>query len=194
MKNAALFALGLFAATLAGPARAAPDLVVSGGVLIGANGVSVNGALYDVRFLDGTCLSLFSGCDSLSDFTFTEASAVNAASRALLDQVFVDGPLGDFDSRPSLTRGCADNTGQGFCAVFTPADTLVNNSLAQNSSLEAGDLVRVAFTLPGEDLTIYDATVYAVWTPQAAPIPEPAAAGLLAAGLALLRLRLRRGR
>jgi hypothetical protein len=168
-----------------GAAPAAPVLQVEGGVLTGARGVSVNGELYDVEFRDGTCIELFSGCDSLSDFTFTDSRAI-AASQALLDQVFVDGVLGNFDSMPALTRGCGDNTGQGFCAVFTPVDPLVNNVLAQNSSIEVGDLVRFAFTLPSEDLRIYDTTVYAVWTVHTPAIPEASTAALLISGIAAL--------
>ena len=36
-------------------------LIVDGGQLVGATGVNVNGALYDVSFMDGTCFALY-GC------------------------------------------------------------------------------------------------------------------------------------
>jgi hypothetical protein len=170
---------------LACGAAHAAEPVVGNGLLVGAVGVAVQGVLYDVEFKDGSCISLFSGCDALSDLPFATGAQAITASQALLDQVFLDGPLGSFDSRPSLIRGCGDNTGQGFCGVLTPADIQVNNVLAQNATVEAGDLLRGAITLRGEDMTAYDTVVYAVWTPQV-PVPEPAALGLFAAGLALL--------
>jgi hypothetical protein len=175
-----------------GAATAAPTLQVTGGVLSGAQGVEVNGSFFDVAFRDGTCVAIFSGCDSPSDFAFVTSALANAASRALLDQVFLDGALGQFDSRPSLIAGCADNTGQGFCAVFTPVDFGVNNSVAQNSSLESSDQVRGAFTLPGENLLIYDTVVYAVWTPHAPAVSEPPTLLLVLGGGAFMLLARRR--
>ena len=186
MKATALVFLALLAG-LAAPARAA-DLQVAGGILLGANGVSVNGALYDVKFLDGTCVGLFAGCDSAADFTFGAPADFAAASRALLDQVLIDGVQGSFDSNPALTNGCTGNQ-EGFCLVFTPADTLVNSSVAQNSTAEPFDLVKVAFTLPAEDVSIYATVVYAVWTPHAPAVPEPPVAFLLLGGAAALGLR-----
>jgi len=73
------------------------------GILTGANGVDVGGALYDVTFSHGSCVDLYSGCDQLSDFTFTDGFDAVAASQALLDQVLV----GVYDSDPSRTRGCS---------------------------------------------------------------------------------------
>lgn len=178
----------------AGGAQAAPVLQVSGGILQGAQGVDVNGTLYDVSFRDGSCVDLYGGCDALSDFTFTTAAAVNAASRALLDQVLRDGAAGNFDSNPALTNGCTGNQ-EGFCTVFTPADFLVNNSVAQNSTAESFDLVRAAFTLPNEDLTRYATVVYAVWTPSVNAVDEPGQWVLTVVGtLALIGVMRRRNR
>ena len=83
-------------------------LIVNGsGILTGATGVNVNGTLYDVTFVDGSCVSLFDGCDSVSDFDFSSADDAGDASQALLNQVFLDGPDGNFDSAPQeLTFGC----------------------------------------------------------------------------------------
>jgi len=173
-----------------GSAAGAATLDVRGGVLYGATGVSVNGTLYDVSFVDGTCIGLFSGCDSQLDFPFSSAAAAVAASQALLEQVFLDGPLGAFDSNPTLTRGCEAAFQIGVCSVFTPVDTLVNNVLADNNSVEAFDSVRAAFTLPGEDLTPYGTVVYGVWA-AAVPEPAPALLWLLGAGLIVSMARQR---
>jgi hypothetical protein len=83
---------------------------VVGGQLMGASGVLVDGNLYGVQFLDGTCIDLFNGCDDVSDFTFQTEASATLASQALLDQVFLDGVDGAVDSLPSLTNGCEDAT------------------------------------------------------------------------------------
>lgn len=192
---------GIFLALSIGSSTCtAAILRISDGILTGAFDVDVSGTLYDVEFNDGTCADLFTGCDSLTDFTFTTGTLAIAASQALLDQVFVDGLQGNFDSSPRFIRGCSDNTGQGFCSVFTPVDFLVNNYLAQNSSIEAGDLVRAAFTLSGENLSIYDTTVYAVWSPHgtttgpipSSAVPIPSSAALLVTGIIALGVMGRR--
>ena len=81
------------------PAASAATLTMdASGILIGATGVTVGGTLYDVVFVDTTCIAAFSGCDSNTDFTFTTESAAISAAQALLDQVFLDGASGNFDS------------------------------------------------------------------------------------------------
>ncbi len=112
----ALWIAALLVVLSAGSTNAA-TLNVSGGQLLGASNVFVGGNLYDVAFVDGTCIALFNGCDSAADFTFTTQADALAASQALLDQVFLDGGAGAFDSLPAITNGCTSN---GVCDVFTP--------------------------------------------------------------------------
>ena len=57
-----LAALGL----TANPSRAAVTWDFVGGELRGASGVDVGGTLYDVEFLNASCETVFSGCDSLA--------------------------------------------------------------------------------------------------------------------------------
>jgi len=122
----------LVGGVLAGAAQAA-TLNVVGGQLMGASNVLVDGNLYDVQFLDGNCFDLYNGCAALtgvfpfnaridgSDADNAEAVRIqNAVSQALLDQVFLDGVEGLFDSDPSLTNGCALS---GFCQVATPFES-----------------------------------------------------------------------
>ena len=104
---------------MAGGAQAATFDVI-GGQLFGASGVDVGGTLYDVEFLDGSCITLFNGCDDVSDFTFQTSLAASVASQALLDQVFLDGPLGNFDSSPNLTNGCSIGLASTRCWSLTP--------------------------------------------------------------------------
>ena len=101
----AVFALTLtFVAATS--ASAAPIHIISGGLLVGATGVEVQGTLYDVEFVEGTCIAVFDGCDEFSDFAFsTELSAFDAAA-ALLNQVLVFTAAADFDRMLGLTFGC----------------------------------------------------------------------------------------
>jgi hypothetical protein len=92
-------------------------LQVTGGILTGATGVNVGGTLYNVSFQDGTCAELFSGCDSGADFLFNQVTG-NLAAQAFLDQVFLDGPDGPFDSAPQMTRGCLGTTNE--CTALFP--------------------------------------------------------------------------
>jgi len=43
------------------PAQAVPTLIIDSGQLVGADNVDVSGSLYDVRFEEGFCNSLFGG-------------------------------------------------------------------------------------------------------------------------------------
>jgi len=87
---------------------AAPTLLVNeSGVLTGAKNVLVDDRRYGVEFVDGTCASLYRGCDDDGDFGLSNVEEANAAFAALLETVFVDSSLGSFGSRLDLVRGCA---------------------------------------------------------------------------------------
>ena len=65
MKPAIVLAAVLVALGCAPFANADPVLLVNGsGVLTGAHNVQVGGTLYDVMFVDGTCVDVFGGCDT----------------------------------------------------------------------------------------------------------------------------------
>ena len=169
----------LLTATTPVAVLATPILDVdSSGRLTGASNVEVSGSLYDVAFMLGDCRTLFDGC-SESSFTFTSLAAANAASTALLEQVFIDSAIGDFDSRPDLITGC---TSIFLCAALTPYELGfgVRYSIAENSAYEFSDRLSRAeagFTLDRDD------TVWTVWKASATPVPEPSTLALLATGL-----------
>lgn len=180
--------LGSFAAT----AQAAVTLVFSGSELSGARGVMVNGTAYDVDFVDGSCVAVFGGCDDAgSDFAFATGSEL-AASLALLDQVFLDGPQGPFDSEPTRVAGCEDARA---CYVLTPffiSGSQVLASAAANDVTDPQDGSFIAALPVSLDLASEPIGVYAVWT-RASSVAEPATLALGAvAGLALGALRMRR--
>jgi len=171
-------------------------LIVENGALMGATGVDVDGVLYDVQFIDGTCDALYSGCDSMADFPFSnpsnDATLLNIAMTALFEQVFIDSPLGNFDSNPALTNGCNVS---GGCQINTPlfpssSTAFVASTGAFNTT--ALDQGRVSFL---DHLTagsaVYnsvhpfpelDQNVFAVWN-QSAVVPIPAAIWLFGSGL-----------
>jgi hypothetical protein len=170
---------------LASSAARAATLNVVGGQLLGAYDVDVDGTLYDVEFLDGTCDDLFSGCNSGAFVFQTQADAL-AASQALLDQVFLDGVLGTFDTDPEFTNGCAY---QPSCSVTTPYGrngSYADGASAQNLYEGDVDYTYTGIVLRTLDTSGFAGATWARWT----AVPEPGTAILL--GGALLSLAGRR--
>lgn len=188
----------------------AATLNVVGGQLFGASGVIVDGASYDVAFLDGSCIDLYGGCDQSTEFAFTTSGDAILASRALIDQVFLDSvDLGLFDSDPSLTNGC---TGTTLCGALTPYEVgttgiptirrpvvLTIHSLNLGGEEPFPDQIAALPPLstgqgadgPRPPICTFpacDSAVFAVWT----PVPEPGTAILMGFGLLGLVARPRR--
>ena len=187
----------------------AATLNVVDGQLMGASNVLVDGNLYDVQFLDGTCIDLYNGCDQTQDFTFQTSASALLASQALLDQVFLDGPEGLFDSNPSLTNACSGHvevpdaacfsmtpynggdpsTAPTIPLYFTPAVAINIHHLDTHST----DRARVPTCDIFVGCGVYPDTPtdfgrnYARWH----LVPEPSTGLLLAAGLLGLAMRRR---
>ena len=156
--------------------------------MLGASNVNVGGDLYNVQFLDGTCIDLFNGCNEVSDFTFQTQAATESALQALLDQVFLDG-ANLFDTDPELTVGCTDAS---LCRAITPytfGGGGVFTAVSSNVAGVTGDTIAAPGALgTGDDVTAVADIVYAVWT----PVPEPGTAVLMGLGLIALSARKRR--
>ena len=178
--------LGMALAMTASPVSAATLVLNGGGELTGARGVSVGGALYDVDFVDGTCVDLFTGCDENSDFTFAgDNVTAELAAEALHNQVFI----GVFDDNPSLTHGC---TGL-LCIAWTPVSVsgltvgglnAFNLSLAANAN-GSPDFVAFNQIESSRDFADEPSDVWARWS-EVSTVPLPAAGWMLLFAVACL--------
>jgi hypothetical protein len=183
---------GLAVLLVAGSAQAA-TLNVVGGILYGASGVDVGGTLYDVEFVDGTCIDLFDGCDELADFAFTDTAAAQAASTALVGQVYPE-----FSAVVGATvvyaniQGCEASVALE-CEAQTPfsdylsstTDVFVSEAFARSTGFTwGGD----SGWPKGEDTAERLDKTWARWN--LTPIPEPTTGLML--GLGLLGVAVRR--
>ena len=168
----------------------AATLDIAGGELLGASGVDVNGTLYRVDFVDGTCVDLFGGCDSVGDLAFDNSLDAESAAQALIDQVFLDLPGGlALDSDPSLTKGCESLVD---CLAAVPYEvlgppggpaTFFNSFYARNASGISFDQVFPAATTPVNfDTFSSETVVFAIFT----PVPEPGTGFMIGIGLLIL--------
>jgi hypothetical protein len=191
MRSIKAFGLSVAAAALSfsSPSSAA-DPIVSSGTLTGATNVNVNGTLYNVEFVDGTCVGLFGGCDSASDFTFQSSSDAQAAAQALLDQVFLDGVSGQFDSQPQLTLGCTlDDCFADVPYGLDGSTVLLWSAFNLPGSDEVRDDYEVSTTTDTTDVHDY---VFALFTPAA--VPEPSTWAMMLLGFGAMGIAIRRHR
>ena len=186
MKLLKLVAFAAAGLCLAASPAAAATLILDGTTLTGANGVIVNGTDYDVTFVEGTCSTLFDGCDSASDFAFTNATDAMAAAQALLGQVLLDTGQGQFDSDYTLTFGCAANS-DNACFIVIPYSIFdfayAANTATTDTTFLAGN--------PVIDTNLAPQLVYARFTPAAA-VPEPGSWALMLIGFVGLGVAVRR--
>jgi hypothetical protein len=154
-------------------------LVNGSGQLTGATGVDVGGLLYDVSFAQ--CSAMGGGfSDACTPFFHTEVDAT-AAAQALLDQVFIDGAGGLFDSNPGATLYCSGST---FCMMAVPytGAPFVDSQAAFNLTTDAGDNVSYApWYYTGSEFTV--PLNVAIFT---RAVPEPASWALMLLGFAAI--------
>jgi hypothetical protein len=181
--------LAIAALMFAQPASAA-NLTVSGGELVGATNLLIDGKAYNLELVEGTCAQVFGQCDSNAAFTFKTRETALIAGRAIVDQVLIDGAQGNFKSDYTKTFGCEPNnvffTG-GACFIYLPYSVnsanipvigVFNSDVAGgNESASAGNAATPTLDTTGQ--------AHLVWARFTA-VPEPSSWALLIAGFAAI--------
>ena len=197
LKKAVRTVVACSALAIASHANAA-TLKLSNGVLNSATGVDVGGVMYNVFFGDATCNYVFNGC-SASTFAFSNGKDAILAAQALLDQVFIDGPVFHFDSQTNNSYGCSNAVNCYSLIPYGKTGSLVNLAFALNNAV--GDDIAAKNFDPSQPTVDYSkidnvqfAFFYLAPTPPAVPavVPEPgslALMGLAFGALAYLRRR-----
>lgn len=169
----------LFLLICVAPTYATPVLIVESGQLMGANNIEVNGNLYDVEFVNGSCQALYNGCDDNSDFLFTNGLDYWSAMTALNETVLIN----DFDTNPNLTNGIDLFGRTGYIVLpYSVSFGFIEVIKLGNGIQEYDDIVHFDTWTPDLDTNQYGHHVYAVFS--AASVPTPATLTLVGLGLA----------
>jgi hypothetical protein len=163
---------------------------------------------FNVEFTDSRCHDAIPGCSNGNAFVIPNSPSARNAVQALLDQVLQDGPSAgpedDFDSDPTLTRGCEDSPDS--CDLYVPyrydaVDDMLNQvavndaapspdstvftrgELTSNPTGDVADINWTSTYLPTTRGT--DNATWAVFSPcPNQPVPEPSSVIYLLYGLA----------
>jgi hypothetical protein len=158
--------------------------------------VDVDGGINDVAFDDGACTGLFANCDQGSDFTFGPTNVI-LASQALIDQVFLNSALGQFDAEPGLIAGCE---GISACGAIVPysigfGGTTFNAYMAVNSPGSVADQNNPTTIASNTDTTTVATWVFARFSRPitvAPGVPEPSTWAMMMLGFGMIAFRMRR--
>ena len=163
--------------------QAATTTVVSGGELIGFNNITVGTETYNVRFVEGSFISVFGDATGLD---FTTSSDAAAAATALLNAYDL---FPTYDDDNSLTFGLTGTSGQ----IFTPWN--INNNVTSRNYFNIDTNLVTKFNydyvtgnvgmIPTYDTTSGNFSGGRVWADwdRVSSVPVPAAAWLFGSGL-----------
>ena len=170
------------------PVFATPILNIDvNGQLTGATGIDINGSLFDVEFLKGTCSGLFAGCDESSDFFWTTQSEAIDASNALGNQIFNSlNPI--FNSSPELIYGCSSTLVCDIRSLYGFAFGSPNLTAAYNYSVRGGENLVQPWLFERVTEIASPIVSYAWWSaatvkPGPNPVPAPQTLGLFLLGV-----------
>jgi len=193
------------AALIGAPAAALPSFELAGapGSQVSAvRDLEAGGLFFDVEFEDGSCVSVFSGCNEPADFNFltqtTLIDVMTALEAAFVDFTAIDGIPYTLDTTPEVVVGCgvgpgecrmlAPFTGTGFNFGFVEFD---NNASGADPVFASGPADATIDRTPNLNITFARVTeVEAPASSTAVPLPGGAALLPLAlAGFAAVRRR-----
>ena len=168
----------MFTIMLASPAISqSQTAIIDAGNLAGFDDIIFAGMSYDVRFRDGSYLTIFGDSSGLD---FDTVAAATDATTALLEAI-TEYPL--YDTTPNLTIGCTFTADS--CQMLTPYDIdglTVKVRNAQNQPT-GPNTVPPPGTVPAfTSTTSNGGVVYADWS-QPTVIPLPAVIWLMGTGL-----------
>jgi hypothetical protein len=169
----------------------AATFVTSDATILGIRDLELGGALYDVEFVDGTCIDLFSGCDGAGDFPFNDSGDERDPQSAVAAAVAIQALL--FQPNLGIVGGVAGCDLRANCQIMTPSFFDGRAVVASIIFPDAGGVRGVPvlrFIDPVDDLSEDPFEVYARWT----LVPEPSVAVLLGIGLGLCGLYRATGR
>jgi hypothetical protein len=150
----------LFFALTSGAVAAEPILIFEDGTLVGARTLDVEGVLYRVAFVDGSCVELLKGCDEPGDFPFDSVAQAETAS-AVLQAVL--------STRGYTIRGCDPDYG---CSLLTPIDLVGDPTRVRSVDLYVGASWCISNCAtqygyetpePDSDLSSQADMVYVIW-------------------------------
>ena len=200
MRIVVLVVLSLFGYV---PSIQAMTLHVTNGKLMGASNVEVlhnSGiVLYDLEFLDGSCIQLFGGCDAASDFVFPDSLTASQAANAFFSSLLIDSPQGAFGTQPGLTNGCTVGLSIDSCLVLVPYALApfgnVSVILATNTTANVEFSEFVSQIAANKSTGDIPGATFARWTlVPAVAVPEPGTAANFVVGMLALLFCARRRR
>jgi len=172
------------------PNAFAAALVVDNGKLVGADGIQIGSALYNVRFVDGTCSAVFGSCTAAA-FDFQTLNDAFMAALALRQQVFT----GIYDEQPSLTAGCQSF---GICQTNVPYSTTENyadvafnvNAIPSLNDIEGVGIGGKFFTFDTTNASTENYAKFSLATSGA--VPEPSTWAMMILGFGAVGYSLRK--
>ncbi|MBK9363176.1 MAG: hypothetical protein IPM99_19745 [Rubrivivax sp.] len=200
--------LGCLSATASPTYRIDPQT----SLLTSLEGLEIGGLRYRVRFMDGSCIQHFAGCDAEADLMWKTHEQAMTAGRgllnALVDGVQVAGRSFDFDAQPWLVRGCenldrAGSPDEPVCDMWTPFELfevvpgqgLVVKINQTFNSIDVGlvDEVNTGWGSVTRDADTVDVGVFrnvdrtwALWELESMPVSAPGTALSSLSGIVLL--------